>query len=360
MKHMQLPDLQLTSARQYNYYTIPKLLVSSPVFSELNLTAKFIYAMMLNRASLSAGHPDKFTDKDGRFYIIYTVEQLMNELQLSKPTVVKMIQQLCDIGLIEKKRTGQGKPSRIYLKDFTAVALQNLSNPDPGPQPSIEEETAPELQLPAENASNLNPLDSSKSKNSLPQEVNPANEFQKSTFFTSESKVFKPLEVKNFECRKNDRKRPTEEKDLPSFPPLPQKGAFDNLGGTEGGTLLPSWLKLCTQHELEENIADQIDLPALSAEYGEDEARGVVRLLADALSRRGPVKLGSYSYPEAIVKSRLLSLTFEHVSHSLDKLYQQKDVRNPSAYLLSLLFNAPTGVTLEISSRAAKELNGGT
>ena len=80
-----------------------------------------MFAKMLERASLSAQHEDKFTDESGRLFIIYTVEQMEKDLQRSHPTVIKFTKQLADIGLIKKVHQGQGKPTRIYIKDFISV-----------------------------------------------------------------------------------------------------------------------------------------------------------------------------------------------------------------------------------------------
>ena len=43
------------------------------------------------------------------------------DIQRSHPTVIKLTRQLAEIGLIEKVRQGQGKPSKIYIKDFASV-----------------------------------------------------------------------------------------------------------------------------------------------------------------------------------------------------------------------------------------------
>jgi len=86
---------------------------------------------MLSRASLSATNADDFTDDAGRLYIIYTIEQVMADMRCSTKTAVKMVKQLDDIGLIEKKRQGQGKPSILYVKDFNTVQFLNCKKYNP-------------------------------------------------------------------------------------------------------------------------------------------------------------------------------------------------------------------------------------
>lgn len=75
------------------------------------------------------GNEDKFSDKNGRLFIIYTVEQMKKDLQKSQPTIVKLTKQLEDKGLIEKVRQGQGKPTRIYIKDFASALHHEPEKP---------------------------------------------------------------------------------------------------------------------------------------------------------------------------------------------------------------------------------------
>lgn len=118
---LQLEYLKPATARQYDFYLIPKLIIDHEAFDGVDYGAKLLYSLMLSRASLSATNAKDFTDDKGNLYIIYTVEQVMKDMRCSKPTAIKMIKQLDDIGLIEKKRQGQGKPAITYVKDFSSV-----------------------------------------------------------------------------------------------------------------------------------------------------------------------------------------------------------------------------------------------
>ena len=83
-------------------------------------------------------------DEENRPYIIYTVENMMEDLGCSKPTCVKIMRELDSekgIGLIEKKRRGLGKPDIIYVKNFSAPAeplaeeaAKKLDNPGISPE----------------------------------------------------------------------------------------------------------------------------------------------------------------------------------------------------------------------------------
>lgn len=121
MEKLRLSRLKPASARQYDFYLIPKLLINHEAFNGIDYGAKLLYSLMLSRASLSATNMQDFTDENGDLYIIYTVEQVIVDMCCSKPTAIKMLKQLDDIGLIERKRQGQGKPSITYVNDFASV-----------------------------------------------------------------------------------------------------------------------------------------------------------------------------------------------------------------------------------------------
>lgn len=91
-------------AEQFAFYRVPRLLVKDPRFKGLSSDAKLLYGLMLDRMSLSM--KNGWFDEKNRAYIIYTVENIMEDLGCSKPTCVKIMRELdCEngIGLIEKK-----------------------------------------------------------------------------------------------------------------------------------------------------------------------------------------------------------------------------------------------------------------
>jgi len=98
---------------------VPQLLLEHDAFIGLDYGAMLLYGRMLNRASLSAKNAKDFTDKFGRLYIIYTVESVMEHMRCCNTTAIKMLKQLEAIGLIERKKQGQGKPAITYVKDFS-------------------------------------------------------------------------------------------------------------------------------------------------------------------------------------------------------------------------------------------------
>ena len=129
MKKLQLKDLRPETARGFRFLMVPSELIENEEYADLDDSAKLLYSKMIEKAGWSACNEEKFSDKSGRLFIIYTVEQMKKDLQKSQPTIVKLTKQLEDKGLIEKVRQGQGKPTRIYIKDFSSAPHHEPEKP---------------------------------------------------------------------------------------------------------------------------------------------------------------------------------------------------------------------------------------
>lgn len=106
-------------ADMLSFYRIPKLLFTNDFFKALSTDAKVLYGLMLDRMSLSI--KNKWIDEDSKAYIYFSVEDTMEMLNCKKNKAIDTIKELDSengIGLIEKKRQGQGKPTIIYVKNF--------------------------------------------------------------------------------------------------------------------------------------------------------------------------------------------------------------------------------------------------
>jgi len=121
MRKLKLPYLNICSARGYQFYQIPKAIVHDKMFSGLDGNAKILYSLMLNRSGLSiksSKENSSFTDKNGNVYIIFPLDEIMEYVQCGKNSAIKYLKQLDNIGLIERKKRGQGYADIIYVKDF--------------------------------------------------------------------------------------------------------------------------------------------------------------------------------------------------------------------------------------------------
>lgn len=104
-------------ANLFSFYRLPKALFTSKRFEDVSVEAKVLYGFLLDRMGLSVKNGWK--DEEGRVYIIFTVEAIMEHLGCSNKKAVGLLRELEEkAGLIERRRQGLGRPSLIYVKNF--------------------------------------------------------------------------------------------------------------------------------------------------------------------------------------------------------------------------------------------------
>jgi hypothetical protein len=89
---------------------------------EVLTVQELLYGMMLDRMSLSI--KNGWMDENERVYIYFTVEEVCEQFCCHTGKAVKMFNELeteNGIGLIQRKKLGQGKPARIYVMRFLGV-----------------------------------------------------------------------------------------------------------------------------------------------------------------------------------------------------------------------------------------------
>ena len=111
-------------SNQFSFYRIPRQLVTGEEFRRLSTDAKLLYGLMLDRMGLSA--KNGWYDDAGRVYIYYTQEEIQEDLNCGHDKATRLVLELDagkGIGLIERKKQGQGKPAKIYVKRLTTRAM---------------------------------------------------------------------------------------------------------------------------------------------------------------------------------------------------------------------------------------------
>ena len=118
------------SGELFSYFRIPKALFQDHRFRQLSTDARTLYGILLDRMSLSA--KNGWLDEQGRVYIIYTVREVQESLCCAEHKAVKLFRELEQADLIERKRRGLGRPSLIYVKNFSSglpkTQVQNCAN----------------------------------------------------------------------------------------------------------------------------------------------------------------------------------------------------------------------------------------
>lgn len=108
---------------KYAFLQVPMMLLKDKMFKDLSSDAILLYSLMLDRLSLS--WKNGWIDEENKVYIIYKVDEAMENLKRSKGTIINARTTLEKIGLIEIKRRGLGEAAIIYVNDFSTGYYEN-------------------------------------------------------------------------------------------------------------------------------------------------------------------------------------------------------------------------------------------
>lgn len=90
------------SGEMFSYFRVPKILFRDIKFKDLSTDAKTLYGILLDRMGLSV--KNGWLDEQGRVYIIFPVQEVMDALGCADNKATKLFRELEKFGLIERKR----------------------------------------------------------------------------------------------------------------------------------------------------------------------------------------------------------------------------------------------------------------
>ena len=281
-------------AEQFAFYRIPKALFTDPAYRGISTDAKVLYGLLLDRMSLSARND--WLDEQGRVYIVFTVEEIMENLACGNKKAVGLLRELeTEADLIERRRQGLGKPNLIYVKNFIEGNFLKCSN------------------------------DISVGVKSTTQDV----------------------------LKEHGNKTEINNTDLSETDPFPS-GEGDGVAvGTES-----EGNSIRTRYQ--EYFLRQFNFDSLVASHPNDEdmLREMLELLVDTVcSRRKLIRIAGDDKPAEVVKARLLKLDGDHLRFVLMCLKENTTlVRNMRQYLLAALYNAPLTMNNYYTARVQHDM----
>ncbi|MCP1111096.1 hypothetical protein M2145_002610 [Lachnospiraceae bacterium PF1-21] len=286
-------------ADQFSFFRIPKCLFTEPEMEGVSTEAKLIYGVLLDRMQLSV--QNKWLDKHNRVYIIYPVDELMNMLKFSRQKVTKYMAELdvkSGVGLIEKKRLGQGKANIIYVKNF----------------------------IPYERRRQV--------EGSLTKQ-----DIQKFPFGISKDSEVELLEVPIWNGN-NTEYNETEKSNNQSI--------LKDVCSREG------------IDEMRKIVHENIEYDILLTRSDPTSVEEVVELILEVLCEQGAmIGVGQKDYPAALVKGQFMKLRFSHILYVLNCLKNTTTkIYNIKSYLLTALFNAPKTMNHYYQQQANFDLYG--
>ena len=109
------------------FYQTPKALFKNPTYKGLSLGAKLMYSVLRDRLDMSI--KNNWKDNKGYIYLMFSGEELLNLLEISKNTVTKYKRELVKYRPIIDKRLGQGKSNRLYVLKPEIKEFLNTEKP---------------------------------------------------------------------------------------------------------------------------------------------------------------------------------------------------------------------------------------
>ena len=147
---------KIKDTQKESFYRTPKILYNNHPgyrFEGMNPLAKQLYSLLLDRHDLSV--KNGWVNPKGEVYIIYTRKDMQRIMEVSKNTIINLIDNLKTFRLLEEERPGLGKSNKLYLllseshkisrgsdlgtqevqnRELKSSQIRNSGGPSEGPQ----------------------------------------------------------------------------------------------------------------------------------------------------------------------------------------------------------------------------------
>lgn len=289
---MQFDYFYGAKTEQYSFYTIPKMLIQDQKFKNISMDAKVLYAIMLSRSALS--YRNNYIDGDGKVYIIFPVQSIMEELNCCNQKAIKTLKELENKNLIEKVIRGQGKAALIYVKDFTSEIKDDNSEVD-----EIKEQD-------------------------VAQDIKENRDIEKVDNYDNEYKI--GLFKRTKEVAKDN-----------------SGGKEDNQRTERINTDTKQYYKEPREENTEELLENKLHINELilSNDKRKDDIELMLLIIKSVFHCRDDyIKIGKNNIPYTIVSKQFKKLTKKHLQYVLDKTTGMNNIRNKKHYFITCIYNS--------------------
>lgn len=391
-------------ADRFEYFRIPKLLITDKRYKGISSDAKILYGVLLDRMSLSL--KNRWIDEQNRVFIIYSIKEICERLECSKDKAMYVMAELDNvkgIGLIEKAKRGLGLPDIIYVKNF--ATLENKSEVKPAPKPTV----------PIKKKQKGNKTDAYKCQvrygkargrevvKSQYQEVEDIQYPEVANRQSPEVANLQPPEVANFRPPEVANFRPPEVANLQPqrwqisdpnnnyinnninnlFPSIPIKDGEEEWNGKDSVTPIELIMEKRKGKKLEPDDQRDLDILTVKEKYvrllrkqvfyddlmkmdnyksEKPTIDGIINMIADIAITVPPDNVewvNSRPYNHEVVKSHLLKLNYHSLLDALRRLKNNNtNVHKHRPYLLTTVYNAIDQHDFALSCEVQYDMHG--
>ncbi len=281
---------------KFDFLKIPKSLFANPKYREMSSDAKLTYALLYDRLSLSK--QNNWINGDGEVYIIYTRESIAKDLGITYKKAIAAFKELKENNLIIDKQCGRGMPNYIF------IVKPELSVNDAKKYTDKENSRPDDLEC----------LEYTESADCVD---NSDGDMPNGNVKTCENGM---PESADMECQ-----------DLPKPHTIKTYNTKTDINHTDNSQSVKD-------RRLFNKILEQCQLECFD--------KDIRRIFYDAIERLfycNEFKIGSSTLPGDNVRSRLCELDYSVLESALHKMHKnKKDTKNPTGYVMSIIFNCLT------------------
>ena len=326
-----------------SFLILPKELVFTKSLANMSAKSKILYCVLRERLMLSARN--NWTDENGRIYIIYSIEKIAEDLFYSRATIMRMMDELEHLGLIERRKQGLGKPNLVYLCNSETIA-ELLSGADIEIEEWEQGETEHRLTCQI-----CNPEESRIEQQEQIESEDRATDQQYQNWQSQNQNDPMTCQICNFQKYQDCNSNNTEYKNNNRYKHLSIMYTVNH------SRVQDRWMdRDCVEAffrkkwEYDVLLQDGADADLLSV---------LLAVAVDTCSRRSTTihRFGRREYTTAELRAQFSKLTMSHIQYVLYSLGQTTTrIHNIRAYLLTSLYNAPDTMTFYYSRKVYEDL----
>lgn len=355
-----------SDSEQYQFYRVPQVLFTDDRFKSISCEAKLLYGFLLDRTSLSK--KSKWVDADGKTYVFYKQENAQESLNIGKDKAVKIFVELENIGLIIRKKQGQGKPTKIYVMNFS----KPVSKSNTKVLQRIKSLTECKSKNKTSDITSKTAVQTSKKPKS---ELDCSSTIPKSRLLKNRSLDFDKAEVLTSENQSYIHTKINHTENSNTYPSIYH--ITETNGKSQPKSENPSSDGLIDRSKPNSEISiyknaiaeTQLQISYMYLLTNHQSKKGYLDLIVSLIAE---VYVSAYAHPTTyvtingiktsigIVADRLKTIDESHIEYLFEKIdasANTKQIKNPRSYLLSCLYNAPITMELDTDLQVAYDLH---
>lgn len=348
MEKLDLDFYYGKEAEQFTFYRLPKALITDERFKGITNNAKLLYGLMLDRMSLLKKRG--WLDEENKVFIKYSLNNIEEDLNVSRKTAGSILKELEAIGLIDMvQRTGVA--NIIYVKNFVSEGhkeaskhkdLEETCNNGTSEKRKLVEKG---YQCNNSTSRNIAPVENSDQCNDSTSEVfEPGEKIHQCNLDAETGEIFAPVPGENLHPN-NIKTNNKSNENYPISQSYQQTDSMDEV---------TAYMEL-----IRENI--DYDTMMQRREWRDrDMYDELYQIICDVVCvPRKTIRIAGEDYPYSLVKSKFLKLNSSHLEYVIGCMEKNTTkIANIKAYLITALYNAPNTISHYFTAEVNHDMYG--